>query len=32
VDGNAQFPIVWSVAGSALFVAVLAFLAKRREE
>jgi uncharacterized membrane protein YeaQ/YmgE (transglycosylase-associated protein family) len=30
--GSVQFPIVWSVAGSALFVAVLAFFARRREE
>jgi uncharacterized membrane protein YeaQ/YmgE (transglycosylase-associated protein family) len=30
--GNVEFPIVWSVAGSALFVGFLALLAKRREE
>jgi uncharacterized membrane protein YeaQ/YmgE (transglycosylase-associated protein family) len=27
--GNVAFPIVWSVAGSALFVAVLGFLMRR---
>jgi uncharacterized membrane protein YeaQ/YmgE (transglycosylase-associated protein family) len=26
--GDVQFPIVWSIIGSALFVAVLAFLAR----
>ena len=30
--GGVSFPIVWSVAGSALFVAVLGFLAKRRDD
>jgi uncharacterized membrane protein YeaQ/YmgE (transglycosylase-associated protein family) len=29
--GGVAFPIVWSIAGSALFVAVLAFFARRRE-
>ena len=29
--GGVSFPIVWSVAGSALFVAVLSFFARRRE-
>jgi uncharacterized membrane protein YeaQ/YmgE (transglycosylase-associated protein family) len=29
--GGVSFPIVWSVAGSALFVAVLAFFARRRD-
>lgn len=28
--GNVSFPIVWSVAGSALFVAVLGFLMRER--
>jgi len=27
--GNVRFPVVWSVAGSALFVAVLGFLMRR---
>ena len=26
--GNAHFPIIWSIVGSALFVAVLGFLAR----
>jgi uncharacterized membrane protein YeaQ/YmgE (transglycosylase-associated protein family) len=30
--GGISFPIVWSVAGSALFVAVLAFFARRKED
>lgn len=30
--GGVAFPIVWSVAGSALFVAVLGFFARRRDE
>jgi hypothetical protein len=28
--GNTRFPIVWSIAGSALFVAVVSFLTRRR--
>lgn len=28
--GTMAFPIVWSIAGSALFVAILGFLTKRR--
>ncbi len=27
--GNTQFPIVWSIAGSAIFVAVLGFIGGR---
>jgi len=29
--GTTSFPIIWSIVGSALFVAVLAFIARRRE-
>jgi hypothetical protein len=28
--GGSDFPVVWSIIGSALFVAVLSFLAGRR--
>ena len=28
--GDTRFPIVWSIVGSALFVAVLGFLSKKR--
>jgi uncharacterized membrane protein YeaQ/YmgE (transglycosylase-associated protein family) len=28
--GGESFPVVWSIAGSALFVAVLSFLTRRR--
>ena len=30
--GNVGFPIIWSIAGSAIFVAVLSFFARRRED
>jgi uncharacterized membrane protein YeaQ/YmgE (transglycosylase-associated protein family) len=30
--GNVRFPVVWSIAGSALFVAVLTFFTRRRDE
>jgi uncharacterized membrane protein YeaQ/YmgE (transglycosylase-associated protein family) len=29
--GNESFPVLWSIAGSALFVAVLNFLTRRRD-
>jgi hypothetical protein len=29
--GRVSFPIVWSIAGSALFVAVLGFLQRRSD-
>ena len=28
--GNESFPIIWSIIGSALFVAVISFLTRRR--
>lgn len=28
--GNTKFPIIWSIIGSALFVAVISLLSKRR--
>ena len=28
--GNTRFPIVWSIAGSALFVAIICFLTRSR--
>jgi uncharacterized membrane protein YeaQ/YmgE (transglycosylase-associated protein family) len=30
--GGVAFPVVWSVAGSALFVAVLTFFTRRRDQ
>jgi uncharacterized membrane protein YeaQ/YmgE (transglycosylase-associated protein family) len=29
--GNESFPVLWSIGGSALFVAVLSFFTRRRE-
>lgn len=29
--GGVRFPVVWTVAGSALFVAILTFFARRRD-
>ncbi len=30
--GNVNFPVIWSVAGSALFVGVLALLTRKRKD
>ncbi len=30
--GNTRFPIIWSIAGSALFVAAISFLTRSRRE
>jgi uncharacterized membrane protein YeaQ/YmgE (transglycosylase-associated protein family) len=29
--GEAEFPVIWSIIGATLFVAVIGFLTKRRE-